>query len=86
MVGTPRSLIESMTGDHRVFIAVSPQGRNWYLRLFADWDDDDSNLLGEYSITLGPPLVDPFSAEVLPKLKCSTSREETLAYFRRIEA
>ncbi len=86
LVGTPRALIESMTGDHRVFIALSPNDRNWYLRFFAEWDDDDTNMIGEYSITLGDQLTDKFCADVLPKLQCQTTREEVLPYFRRIEA
>lgn len=86
MVGTPRSLIENMTGDHRVFIALSPQDRTWYLRFFADWDDDDANLVGEYSISLAQPLVTAFCSEVLARLKCTPAREAVLPYFQRIEA
>ncbi len=86
LVGTPRSLIESMTGDHRVFIALSPKDRNWYLRFFADWDDGDTNMIGEFSITLDHQLVDPFLAKIALKFKCSISREDVLTYFQRIEA
>ena len=87
VVGTPRSLIESMTGDHRVFIALSPQSRTWYFRFFAEWDDDDdTKLIGEYSISLAQPLVAPFSDDVLPELKCSPAREPVLPSFQRIEA
>ena len=71
---------------HRVFIAMSPRDRNWYLRFFADWDDDDTNLVGEYSISLAESLVAAFSSEVLEKLKCSPACEAILPYFRRIEA
>lgn len=56
------------------------------VRFFADWDDDDTNLIGEYSITLAQLLVASFRVEVLSKLKCSTAREGALAYFQRIEA
>jgi len=85
-VGTPRALIESMTGDHRVFIAFSPPDRDWYLRFFADWDDDDANMVGEYSIALGINHSETFFTKVVPKLKCATTREDVLVYFKRIEA
>jgi len=86
LVGTPRALIESMTGDDRVFIAFSPSDRNWYLRFFADWDDDDTNMVGEFSVTLDDQLADRFAADVIPKLTCPTNREDALTYFHRIEA
>ena len=78
--------MESMTGDHRVFIGLSPQDRDWYLRFLADWDDDETNLIGEYSITVAQPLVDSFDVEVVSSLNCPTIREDALAYFQRIEA
>jgi hypothetical protein len=83
-VDTPRSLIESMTGDHRVFIAFSSTDRNWYLRFFADWDD--AHIVGEYSIALSEQRAASFAAEVIPKLRCLTASEDVLVYFRRIEA
>lgn len=86
VVGTPRSLIESMPGEHRVFIAVSPKSRSWYLRFLAYWDDDDSNLLGEYSIALAEPLSTEFAEQAASNLKCPVAHGETIAYFRRIEA
>ena len=86
LVGTPRALIESMTGDHRVFIALSPKDRDWYLRFFAEWDENDTKMVGEYSITLASQFSGLFLADVLPKLKCPTTREDVLPYFQRIEA
>jgi hypothetical protein len=85
-VATPRSLMESMTGDHRVFIGLSPEDRDWYLRFFADWDEHDTNLIGEYSISLAESLVQLFDNEVAASLRCPTIREDALAYFQRIEA
>ena len=59
-----------------VFIAISPQNRNWYLRFFADWDEHDTNLIGEYSIALAQTHVDLFRAEVVSTLKCQTVCED----------
>ena len=86
LIGTPRWLIESMTGDHRVFNALSPLDRRWYLQFYADWDDDDANLVGEYSIVVENKLVDLFAEKVTPKLICPTTGENVLTYFLRIEA
>lgn len=86
IVGTPRSLLWAMPGDHRVFVAVAPTDRAWYLRFFADWDENDESLVGEYSMTMNRTLVDPFQTSVVPKLRCSVERELSSGYFDRIGA
>ena len=85
IVGTPRSLLEVMTGDDRVFVAVAPVDRSWYLRFLADWDANDESLVGEYSITVNEELLALFEG-VVPKLSCPIEREQAPSYFARIEA
>lgn len=86
IVGTTRALIESMTGEHRVFLAFSPADRAWYLRFFASWDDDNMTLNGEYSLALGDDLSGDFEANVQPRLKCGISTDIPRRYFQRIES
>ena len=49
IIGTPRSLLQSMPGDERVFVGIGSADRSWYLRFFAGWDDEGETLLGEYA-------------------------------------
>jgi hypothetical protein len=86
IVGTPRSLLTSMPGDHRVFVGIGNADRSWYLRFFADWEDEGETLLGEYSLTLSTGLTPHFEITVVPTLDCSLERDDSLAYFERIRA
>jgi hypothetical protein len=86
LVGTPRTLLASMPGDHRVFIGVEDVDRAWYLRFFVDWDERDENIIGEYSIALNPPLLEPYEREVKPILGCKASTEDARQYYERIKA
>ena len=85
LIDSPRSLVEAMTQEHRVFEAIAPSDRKWYLRFLAEWDEDDAELVGEYSLTLAVEHCPAFEAEVVPKLRCGIDCEaDVVAYFLRI--
>ena len=86
LVGTPRSLLTAMPGDHRVFVGVENNDCPWYLRFFVDWDEQDENIVGEYSVTLNRPLAALFEREVRPVLGCNVHTDDATPYFDRIKA
>ncbi len=83
-VKRPRTLYEAMPGDHEVRIGVAPEDFKWYLRMFADWDEDDVKLEGDFDITLPPEWVDEFQKETIPKLNCDLISESSETYYQRI--
>jgi len=82
IVGTPRSLLDAMPGDHRVFVGVGAADRSWYLRVIADWDDNGELIFGEFSVTLDEQLGRKFET-VIPELECSIQRENAASFFAR---
>jgi hypothetical protein len=86
LIETPRSLLGSMPGDHRVFVGVAGGNHSCYVRFFVDWDERNENILGEYSITLSPLLAALFQREVVPSLTCAVDYEDAARYFGRIKA
>jgi hypothetical protein len=82
IVGTPRSLLEAMPGDDRVFVGVGATDRSWYLRFLVDWHENDELILGEYSITLDESLSRHFQA-ALPEMECPIQQEDAASFFAR---
>lgn len=52
LVESPQSLLNAMQGDDRVFVGIAPADATWYLRFYADWDEQGSELIGRFDITL----------------------------------
>src|SRR5437870_3785842 len=45
IVGCPRNLLSSMTGDDNIFIGFAPSDSSWYLRFRLAWDEDGLELV-----------------------------------------
>jgi len=86
LVAPPQSLLQSMPGDHRVFVGIGACDRSWYLRFFADWDDRGETLLAEYSLTIREQAAENLEVTVVPSLECTILREDSARYFERIRA
>jgi hypothetical protein len=82
IVGTPRSLLEAVPGDDRVFVGVGATDGSWYLRFLVGWNDEGELILGEFSITLGEPLTRHFETAI-PELECSIHHENAISFFAR---
>jgi len=74
LVQTPRALLTATPGDEYVCVGIAAEDRGWYLKFRAEWDDQDENLVGIYSLTLSEGLVKGFECEVIPTLECPVSR------------
>lgn len=83
IVGSPKGIYESMSGDDDVRIGVASSDGKWYLRFYASWDDEGEFLEGDYDITLPSGLAKEFR-EVIPSLKAIIQGEASQAYFARI--
>jgi hypothetical protein len=86
VVGSPRSLLNSMQGDDRVNLGVGTADRAFYLRFLVDWDDTGVVLWGRYSVTLNPTLAASLAATVTRELTCLIEREDAASYFDKILA
>jgi hypothetical protein len=82
---TPRSLYEAMPGDHEVRIGIAPDDFKWYLRMFADWDESDAKLEGDFDITLPTEQAHKFRTDIVPSLPCKMVEERSDIYFRMIK-
>ena len=80
MAESPRSLLHSMQGDHRVLsVSVPPivAGICVFLQTGTIAEKhcwESKALLGEYSLTLTEPAPHQFEAVVVPSLQCSVTR------------
>ena len=81
IVHSPRSLLESMPGDFDVFIGISDQDTSFYLRFYLDWDENDSQLVGRFDITLVPELLKKFANDVLTHSTILFQEADSEVYF-----
>ena len=81
IAGSPRSLHEAMPGDDEVRIGIAPDDFRWYLRMFADWDEDDARLEGDFDVTFPSELAGRFREEVVPNLPCAVIEESSETYY-----
>jgi hypothetical protein len=82
-VGSPKSLLEAMSGDDDVFTGIAPDNSSWYLRFYLYWDDDGFNLLGRFDVTLSQTLVD-HCKEGVGRLGVEMVSQDSEAYYRSI--
>jgi hypothetical protein len=81
VVESPRSLFAAMQGDESVFVGIAPSVPGWYLRFYADWDDDGQALEGRFDITLPETLASSFEANVIENLEIHVEQCEAQAYY-----
>ena len=88
VIDTPRSLLAAMPGDHQVRLGFAPAPDSsqprWYLRFILDWDAGDTHLVGEFDLTLPPPLAEVYRREVASALPFDVAVEDAAGYYRRI--
>lgn len=83
-VSSPEALLSSMPGDQDVFVAFSSDENSWYLRFYLSWTESGQDLVGRFDLTLEPPLADIFRKDVLSKVACKLTEENSRNYFERI--
>ncbi len=84
VVGTGRTVFQSTPGDTHVHVGVAPLDGTWYLRYRADWNEDESELVGGFDLTLPEPWPGEFRRLVIPQLGCAVIEEPSIHYFARI--
>ncbi len=82
IIGSPRAIYRAMPGDDAVRVGIAPANGEWYLRFYADWDDDGEQIDGDYDLTLR--LAEHFRAEVQPGLQAQLEEADSEDYFKKI--
>ena len=86
IVGSSKTIYQSMPGDDYVRVGIAPSDGKWYLRFYATWDDEGNLLQGDYDITLPSDLVVEFRQEIIPDFEASVQEESSQTYFQRVIA
>ena len=84
LVGTPRSVLESMSGDEDVFVGILDTNRSFYLRFYLTWSDDDSSLVGRFDITFVDSVALRFKDKVLAALEINLREADATEYYKAI--
>ena len=82
MITSPKNLLESTPEDFAVFVGVAPDDNAWYLRYRVEWDDDESNLIGNCAVILPQPLAEKFRTEVLQTLETQAAEKDSELFYQ----
>jgi hypothetical protein len=97
-VKTPQAMASIMPCETMVHVGVAPVRSPWYLRFYLDEDIADLLKKGSYEprrvpefsnkfdVTLPPALADRFRCEVVPKLPCEMTEQDSVMYYDSITA
>jgi len=76
LVHSPRTLLESTPDDFLVFVGIAPENGEWYLRYRVEWDDNETNLIGQFAVVFPADRVELIQGlEEIAWLKRTTSSE-----------
>ncbi len=95
-VRTPQAMALIMRCETMVHLGVAPVRSAWYLRFYLD--EDITHLLkkgsydprrvpefsNKFDVTLPPSLADRFRREVVPKLPCEVTEQDSVMYYESI--
>jgi len=84
MINSPKNLLESTPEDDSVFVGVAPNDNAWYLRYRAEWNDEESNLVGSCAVVLPQPLTEEFRAKVLANLSVKAEEKDSEIYYQEV--
>ena len=84
MVETPRAVFDATPDEHAVFVGVAPEDSQWYLRLRAEWDCDEKNIVGTFAVILPSDLVAAFAEEVQSSAKHPFEQLSSESYYREV--
>lgn len=79
LVHSPKELLESTPADDYVFVGITSDDNEWYVRYRVEWDDEETELIGHCAV-----IVDPSRTDVLKEFdKVSwVKRTDADTYYR----
>jgi len=84
IIHSPRSLLESMPGDFYVFVGVYSKQIPFYLRIHVDWNDDETEIVGRFDVTVPNELAARFRNDVASVSGTEFSERPSPEYYRSI--
>jgi hypothetical protein len=86
MVENPRAILDVTPDEHAVFVGIAPEDSRWYLRFRAEWDDDETNIVGRFAVILPSELVTAFNQEVASSVQHPLAETSSETYYKRVNA
>ena len=83
-VHSPKTLLEAMPGDFQVFIGVYSKQVPFYLRFYVDWNDDETEIVGRFDITVPNEIAERFRHEVVAASGIELSERPSEGHYRSI--
>ena len=95
-VKTPQAMALIMRCERMVHVGVAPVRSPWYLRFYLDEDiayflnrgsydpRRVPEFINKFDVTLPPALADRFRREVVPKLPCEVTEQDSVMYYDSI--
>lgn len=84
IVRSPKSLLESMSGDFNVFVGIYSEELSIYVRFYVEWNDDETQLVGRIDVTVPVNLVDLFRKEIVSVSKTNFKEMDSYEYYKSI--
>ncbi len=81
---TARSLLNATPDDHAVFIGIAPEDNRWYLRFRVEWDEDDNDIVGRFTVIVPSDIAERFRNEVVPRLPIGLEEAEARQYYEKV--
>ena len=85
LVEAPNALLNGMPGDFCVFVGVSPQDFDWYLRFYLDLDAEENERFGRFDLTLPTGLAMQYTEQVIKPLGLKMQEQDAGAYYQLIQ-
>lgn len=73
-----------MPGDFYVFVGVSSKQMPFYLRIYVDWNDDETEIVGRFDVTVPDELAVRFRDDVAYVWRSKFSERSSAEYYGSI--
>jgi len=84
MINSPKNLLESTPEDFAVFVGVAPEDNTWYLRYRVEWNDEETNLVGNCTVILPRTLIEKFKVEILSKIESKAEEKDSELFYQEV--
>ena len=84
IVRSPKSLLESVSGEFNVFVGIYSTEIPFYLRFYVDWNDDETNLIGRFDLTIPQEMAERFRDEIVQTSEVEMQEMASEKYYQSI--
>ncbi len=84
IVRSPKSLLESMTDEFNVFVGIYSKELAIYLRIYVEWNDDETEIIGRFDVTFPVNFAGKFRDEITSVSSIEMTEMNSDDYYKSI--